>query len=733
MCRSRRHCGRPADPRLLHRPRGEKISTSIFERFCTISRPRIASTALAKILGREIVRFCTILLVEIFGSGGRAGGRVAVGVRTFDTGGVGFNNPSWSWAELEAALSGRARARDDDAMGLGRDGRAPGSPSWNAGGDGPAWSRKRQPFEPPADAGRAAAGTVALRRAALPLQLLLPRRRVAPRGAGRGGRPARPRGAGAHRPRRLLRRGPLRRGGPGGRPADRVRRRAHARHRPRPARSSATRRPRAPGRHRPDADRHAPDPHGDHLAGARRRPGRLRPRWPGRSAAATWRGRRARRSSPSTTSPRGRAGDVLGAHRLPQGRGAGGAGRATARPRPAASWTGWSTPSARDRVVVELWDHGDPLDSARNDALAELAAAARRRRASPPTTSTTPRPPQRRLATALAAVRARRSLDELDGWLPGGRRRPPAQSGPSRRAASPATPGVVERAAEIGRAAAFDLSLVAPNAAAVPVPATGCDEMEYLRQLAEDGARRRYGDRPAGHGERRRRWRQGVGADRPRARRHRARSASPATSSSSGTSSSSAGASDIFCQGRGSGGQLGGLLRPRHHQRRRRGARPAVRAVPVARARRAAGHRHRHRERPARGGHPVRLRRATAASTPPRWPTSSPTGPSRRCATWPRRSATRPGQQDAWSQAGRRAGARVAITAEPAPDHDIPDAVLELAARGRGRAAAPRHPLRRHGDLRPAGDRGVPGRVGAGWTTAASCSGTRTTAPRPGW
>src|SRR5262245_22224348 len=49
---------------------------------------------------------------------------------------MGFNNPSWTWKELEAALSGR-----------GRDGRAPGSPSWNAGGDGPAWSRRRQPFE----------------------------------------------------------------------------------------------------------------------------------------------------------------------------------------------------------------------------------------------------------------------------------------------------------------------------------------------------------------------------------------------------------------------------------------------------------------------------------------------------------------------------------------------------------------------------------------------------------
>ena len=93
--------------------------------------------------------------------------------------------------------------------------------------------------------------------------------------------------------------------------------------------------------------------------------------------------------------------------------------------------------------------------------------------------------------------------------------------------------------------------------------------------------------------------------------------------------------------GPGERGQLGGLLRPRRHRRRRRVARPAVRALPVARARRPAGHRHRHRERPAGGGHPVRLRASTAATTRPRSPTSSPTGPGRRCATWPRRSATR--------------------------------------------------------------------------------------------
>ena len=56
---------------------------------------------------------------------------------------MGFNNPSWTWAELEAALSGEDRSRRAGA----------GQPSWNAGGDGPAWSRRRQPFQPTASSG----------------------------------------------------------------------------------------------------------------------------------------------------------------------------------------------------------------------------------------------------------------------------------------------------------------------------------------------------------------------------------------------------------------------------------------------------------------------------------------------------------------------------------------------------------------------------------------------------
>ena len=71
----------------------------------------------------------------------------------------------------------------------------------------------------------------------------------------------------------------------------------------------------------------------------------------------------------------------------------------------------------RDNVAVEVWDHGDPLDSARNDALVELALSQRVEVVGTNNVhyATAER---RRLATALAAVRARRSLDEMDGWLP---------------------------------------------------------------------------------------------------------------------------------------------------------------------------------------------------------------------------------------------------------------------------------------------------------------------------
>jgi error-prone DNA polymerase len=146
----------------------------------------------------------------------------------------------------------------------------------------------------------------------------------------------------------------------------------------------------------------------------------------------------------------------------------------------------------RDRVVVELWDQGDPLDSVRNDALAELAA-----RSDVGCIATAnahyATPAERPLATALAAVRARRSLDELDPWLPAAAAAH-LRSGLEQQRRFERYPGVVAAAAELGQALAFDLTLVAPSLPPFPCP-EGLDEMGYLRQLVTGGALRRYGTR----------------------------------------------------------------------------------------------------------------------------------------------------------------------------------------------------------------------------------------------
>jgi error-prone DNA polymerase len=146
-----------------------------------------------------------------------------------------------------------------------------------------------------------------------------------------------------------------------------------------------------------------------------------------------------------------------------------------------------------DRVAVELTCWGDPLDDERNDALASLA-----REAGLPVVATNNvhyhHPSRQRLATALAAVRARRSLDELVGWLPAAATAH-LRSGAEMAARFAAWPGAVARAAGYGRELAFDLKVVAPKLPAYPVPA-GYTEMSWLRKLTLGGARTRYGGNP---------------------------------------------------------------------------------------------------------------------------------------------------------------------------------------------------------------------------------------------
>jgi len=148
----------------------------------------------------------------------------------------------------------------------------------------------------------------------------------------------------------------------------------------------------------------------------------------------------------------------------------------------------------RDHVVVELVDQAMPLDSTRNDLL--VALAAEQGLAVVATTAAHYAHPARgRLAAAMAAVRARRGLDEMAGWLP------PAATAGLRSGAEMARrfvryPGVVHRAALLGMECSFDLELIAPKLPPFPVP-PGHTEATWLRHLAEQGALHRYGPRAA--------------------------------------------------------------------------------------------------------------------------------------------------------------------------------------------------------------------------------------------
>jgi len=141
-------------------------------------------------------------------------------------------------------------------------------------------------------------------------------------------------------------------------------------------------------------------------------------------------------------------------------------------------------------VFVELWDHGDPLDSHRNDALAEIGV----RRGVQPVCTNAVRyaaPGDRRLADALAAVGDRRGLDDHNGWLSawGGAH---LRSGAEQARRFARYPGATDAAARLGRECAFSLSLVAPELPPYPCP-DGLDEAAYLRRLATEGATARYG------------------------------------------------------------------------------------------------------------------------------------------------------------------------------------------------------------------------------------------------
>ncbi|MCR2784128.1 MULTISPECIES: error-prone DNA polymerase [unclassified Microbacterium] len=144
-----------------------------------------------------------------------------------------------------------------------------------------------------------------------------------------------------------------------------------------------------------------------------------------------------------------------------------------------------------DAVNVELIDHGAPLDSRDNDMLASLAAD----RGLPVLASNNVHyaaPERADLAAAIAAVRANRGLDELDGWLP-------ASAGAHLRSGHEMArrfaryPGAVARTVTLADELAFPLRRAKPALPKLPVP-EGHTTMTWLRQLVWEAVPRKYPD-----------------------------------------------------------------------------------------------------------------------------------------------------------------------------------------------------------------------------------------------
>jgi error-prone DNA polymerase len=148
-----------------------------------------------------------------------------------------------------------------------------------------------------------------------------------------------------------------------------------------------------------------------------------------------------------------------------------------------------------DRVSIELTRHGHPDDDERNAALAALAP-----RFGVGVIATTAahiaEPGRGRLAAAMAAIRARNSLDSAAGWLAprGGAH---LRSGEEMARLFARYPDAVTAAGELGGQCAFELALIAPQLPPFTVP-DGHTEQSWLRELVMAGAARRYGARVDG-------------------------------------------------------------------------------------------------------------------------------------------------------------------------------------------------------------------------------------------
>jgi error-prone DNA polymerase len=146
-----------------------------------------------------------------------------------------------------------------------------------------------------------------------------------------------------------------------------------------------------------------------------------------------------------------------------------------------------------ENVVVELSGHGKPDDDETNDLLAGIA----RERGLPVVATGNVHhatPGKRRLAAAMAGIRARRSIAELDGWLDlSGSAH--LRSGAEMELLFGRYPGAISYTTTLASELAFDLRKASPR-----LPKKGIPEGEtpgsWLRILTERGFKERYAGTP---------------------------------------------------------------------------------------------------------------------------------------------------------------------------------------------------------------------------------------------
>jgi error-prone DNA polymerase len=143
-----------------------------------------------------------------------------------------------------------------------------------------------------------------------------------------------------------------------------------------------------------------------------------------------------------------------------------------------------------EHIAVELTSHGLPGDTERIETLAGLA-----RRFGVPTVATNnvhyAAPGRAKAAAALAAIRARSTLDRADPYLPanaGAHLRSGAEM--ARRFAD--HPESVAESVRIAAECAFNLKLLAPKLPRYPVE-DGHDDFSALAEWVKEGAEERYG------------------------------------------------------------------------------------------------------------------------------------------------------------------------------------------------------------------------------------------------